>query len=159
MKKTILLLLLIGLSILIFIGVLGYFTSGVSSVTPPIKQYQYIGTVDELISGFKKYSETHANLTFNITDTVGNQDNGYAYYMTIALMKDKHNITYRLKCEQNKGDKTARTNVDLVLAFDETNKTGGYQKKSKGVEPLVNNFDVNFLTPLRNSQSIKITPL
>ncbi|MBB2144003.1 hypothetical protein GM921_00770 [Pedobacter sp. LMG 31464] len=157
MKKTI--LITIALGFILFTAIFIYFVSGVSSVSPPIKKYQYFGSVNQLLSGFEKYSSNHSDMTFKITDTVGGIENGYAYYMTIEIMNNKHNITYRIMCEQNKDDKNIKTNVNLILAFDETNKTGGYQMKGKVVEVLVKQFDLGVLKPLKDKQNIQINPL
>lgn len=106
MKKTI--FITTGLASISFIAIFIYFVTGVSSVSPPIKKYQYFGSVNQLISGFEKYSSNHSALTFKITDTVGVFENGYAYYLTIKMMNNEalvkqfdSSILKPLKDEQN----------------------------------------------------------
>ncbi len=156
MKKGIIIAVIAALVIGGFI----YFVAGVSSVSPPIKQYQYLGTVNQLLSGIQGYASTNPDVNFKITDTVGSRDTGYGIYMDVAIKKNGHDITYHLMCEKNEDNSTiVKTEIHLVLAFDETDKTGGYQLNGKGVKPLVDSFDTGFLVELRNKQNINITPL
>lgn len=134
-KRTIIAIIFVLVIITAFI----YFVSAVSSVSPPIKKYLYLGSVDQFVSGIQNYASNHPNVAYKITDTVGNHDNGYANYMTIEIKK-QHNIRYRLMFEPD-NNKVIKTNVNLILAYDETNETGGYQMKAKGVQTLVNQFN------------------
>lgn len=143
----------------ILIGCFVYFVSGVSAVSPPIKEYQYLGSVNQLIAGMQKYATTNNNVTFKITDTVGSREKGYGIYMTVGIKNNGHDITYRLMSESDDNNSIVKTKVHLILAFDETAKTGGYQLSGKGVRPLVDSFDTSFLVDLKNKQNITISPL
>lgn len=155
MKKGIIIAVIAALVIGGFI----YFVAGVSSVTPPIKKYQYLGSVNQLLSGIQGYASTNPNVTFKITDTVGSRSNGYGIYMTIGMKKNGHDITYRLMCEGDDNNSIVKTKVHLILAFDETAKTGGYQLNGKGIKPLVDDFETDFLVGLKNKQNLQIIPL
>ena len=61
-------LLTIGLIIVCFAGTCMYFVVGVSSTSPPIKKYKYLGSIDQLIHGIQKYSSSDTNVTIKITD-------------------------------------------------------------------------------------------
>ncbi|WP_428330298.1 hypothetical protein [Mucilaginibacter sp.] len=154
MKKIILItvtLVFIGL-IIVFIR----FVTGVTSISEPIRQYKYSGSLNQLVSCIKKYTLTDQNVSFEITDTTGNIKNGYAVYITIYLKDDLHNIEYGLKCKENNSNSgSINTIIKLVKAYDKSNNTGGYYIDGKGVKPLVNTFEVNFLVPLRNTQKLK----
>lgn len=154
MRKTI--LITIGVALIVFIAIFLYFVTGVSSTYAPIKQYEYSGTTDQLITVIRKYASTNSGITFEITDTTGNKKNGYATYMSI----EAKNIEYSLKCEeQNSDSNLSKTIVSLVGAYDKSRNIGGYSTEAKGISGMIDKFDLNILKPLRNSQNIKITPL
>ncbi len=144
----------------LIIGGFIYFVAGVSSTYPPIRKYEYLGSFNQFITEIRNYTSINPGVEFKITDTVGSKDNGYATYLIIEMKTNQGNIEYGLKCEEyNSKDNPNKTIISLVEAYNKTRIIGGYSKEAKGIEPLVNNFDVNFLTPLRKSQNIKITPL
>jgi hypothetical protein len=147
----------LGLGIIIFLFV--HFVSGVSATYPFIKQYEYSGSFKQLMSNFNNYAATNSNLSVKITDKVGTEKNGYATYVSIEMKSNQNDIEYSIKCEEDNSGKLTKTLINMVEAYDKTHNTGGYSKEAKGIEPLVNNFDVNFLMPLSNTQHIKITSL
>jgi len=154
MKKAI--IITIALALIGFISIFVYFVSGVSSTYPPIKQYIYSGTTDQLIVGIRKYTSTNLGVTFTITDTTGNKENGYATYMNI----ETKNVEYSLKCEeQNSDGNLSKTIVSLVFAYDRAKNVGGYSKQAKGIGALTDKFDLNVLKPLKDNQNIQINPL
>ena len=157
MRKTVIIVFL--LAVLIVIGFFIYFVAGVSSTYPPIKKYEYAGTINQLTTNIRNYASVNSDVSFKITDKVGSPQNGYATYGTIKTKGHGSDIEYSIKCEESNSGNLIKTTISLVEAYDITRNVGGYSKEAKGIEPLVNNFDVNFLTPLRNSQNIKITPL
>jgi hypothetical protein len=68
-------------------------------------------------------------------------------------------MQYTIACENPDGKSASGTTIDLTFAYDKINNIGGYNKKAKGINPLVDVFDVEFLKPLMNSQNITITSL
>lgn len=143
--------------VVIIIGYCVYFTAGISSTYPAIRKYEYAGNFNQLIIGIRNYTSTDSAVKLKITDTTGNKNNGYATYLNIKMKVNQDSVEYGLKCEEHISD--GKTILSLVEAYNKTRITGGYSKEAKGVEPLVSNFEANFLKPLRNSQNIKITPL
>lgn len=135
-----------------FIGAFIYFITGITSTSPPIKEYGYSGTANNLISSFQKYAMTNPDLTLRITDTTGNVSNGYAIFMTVR-MKD---IEYRLKFEEDNSSAKCKTMIKLVLAYDRSRNVGGYSKDAEGVDVLVDLFDKDILDDLKNKLGIEI---
>jgi hypothetical protein len=156
-KGTIVALILV---FVIFFGAFVYFVTGVSATGAPIKKYQFFGTINQLLTGLQKYASNNPDMTFKITDTTGNQTNGYAIYMEIKMLRDEHHIQYTLKCEKNTDNSNdVETKVELVFAYDATFISGGYQKNARGVKVLVDYFDTDFLVGLENNQHIKLITL
>jgi hypothetical protein len=157
MKTKLIILIASILGFVIIIGCFIHFVTGVSSTYPPIRKYEYIGDYNQFIYNIRKYTSTKSAVKFKVTDTVGSKDNGYAIYLELETIVNQDSIQYGLKCEEYQGNK-GKTIISLVEAYNKTKNTGGYSKNAKGVNPLVSNFDTNFLTPLKNSQNVQITP-
>ena len=132
-----------------------YFVTGVSYTSPPIRQYEYLGTTNQLIDGFRKYASTNSDVAFKITDTTGSKKFGYAIYMRI----ETKNIEYHLKCKEQYADgNLSKITISLGSAIDKARNIG-YSKGAKGIDAIVDNFDSNVLKPLKNNQHIQINPL
>jgi hypothetical protein len=157
MKKTIIIVL--GLILVGFVGTCVYRVLSISSVYPPIKKYVYSGSANQLITGIREYVSTNSNVSFKITDTVGDNNTGYATRVDIELKHQMHYITYNLQFEEKKDGMIVKTSIELLGAYDKTGNIGGYIKEAKGVKPLVDVFESDFLIPLKNKQNINITPL
>lgn len=147
------------LGLVITFGFFIYFVSGVSATSPPIKQYECSGSVQQLMSNFNQYATVDSNISVNITDKVGTKKNGYATYVNINVKNNRSDIEYSIKCEESDSEKLNKTTFSLVEAYDKIHNTGGYIREAKGIKPLVNNFDVNFLIPFSKARHIKITSL
>ncbi len=160
MSKSKLIILAISIiGLIIIIGYFVYFVSGVSSNYPPIRKYEYIGSFNQLITGIRNYTLTNVGVKFKITDTIGNKENGFAIYLNIETKTNQDSIEYGLKCEDNSKGNSNLTIISLVEAYNKTQNTGGYSKKAKGVDALVNEFELNILKALNDKQKIHITPL
>jgi hypothetical protein len=147
------------LVVIMLIGAFVYFVTRVSGTSASIKKYRYSGSINQLITGLRKYASDNPDMTFKITDTTGTRTDGYDIYMDIKMIKDKHHLEYSLMCEKsNDNSEPAATKVELVLAYDATNNSGGYRMGARGIKPLVDNFDTDFLVGLQNSQNIKLSP-
>ncbi len=149
-----------GLILIGFIGICIYFVAGVSSTFPPIKKYEFAGSVNDLLSGIKKYNADNPNVTLIITETTGNKDNGYGIYMDIEIKSVTSDIVYNLECEKNNNDgEAAKTLIQLIGAFNTKNyKIGGYGIKGTGVKNMVKDFDEGFLVKLQKQQKMSIKP-
>lgn len=145
-----------GIALLFVIGMFIYFTSGVSSLYPPIKEYEYSGNMNQLISGIQDFTSRNSNIIFTITDTVGSSDYKYGLYFEIRIKDNNRNISYELKYENNN---RKLSKIKLIGAHDETNKRGGYKINEPEVKALLNYFDSKFLTKLESEEKIKITPI
>lgn len=154
MKKGI----IIAVIAVLVIGGFIYFVSGITSGNSVIKKYSYSGSVDEFISHVKDLSLKDAAIVTKITDTTGTREKGYTYYISIELKSNGNDVLYSIACESSR-NVASETTIELVMAYDKINNIGGYRKEAKGITPLVNNFDINFLTPLQHTQKIEITPL
>ncbi len=154
------LIIIIGsiLGLVIIISCFVHFVSGVSATYPPIKQYEYSGSFKQLMSNMHNYASVDSNLSVKITDKVGTEKNGYATYVSVDIKSNRSDIEYSIKCEENNSGKLIKTTISLVQAYNKTQNTGGYSREAKGIKPLIDIFDVDFLTPLSNTQHIKITP-
>jgi hypothetical protein len=135
------------------------FVGGMSAGNSIVKQYFYSGGVEEFLNHAQTFSAQDSNVISKRTDTTGNARNGYAYYMDIELKNNGHDFLYSIACESNNNSPKSGTLIKLVMAYDKINNIGGYRKEAKGIDPLVNIFDIDFLKPLMNSQNIKVTPL
>ncbi len=158
MKKTIILIVvLVVVGALFFIYVLRQLTPGDNS----IKDYRYNGSVDNLIMNIQSYAKAKPGISFKITDTTGNAESGFAYYMDIELKDNKSDFLFTIKCKDGKkhDSSAAQTDAKLIFAFDRVHIIGGYNKDAQGIEPLVKAFDVRFLVPLENDQHLSITPI
>lgn len=152
MSKTKVIIPISIIGLVIIIGFFVYFVSGLSSTYPPIRKYEYKGSLNQLVTSIREYTLTNADVKFKITDTVGNKENGYAIYLNIETKTNQDSIEYGLKCEEynSKGNPNL-TIISLVEAYNKTQNTGGYSKKAKGVDGLVNEFELNIskLKPFR----------
>jgi len=154
MKKAIIITVITALVISGFI----YFVSRITSGNSVIKKYSYSGSVKEFISHVQVFSGKDSNIISKITDTTGTTQKDHTYYISIELRNNEHDILYSIACENDCKSSISGTVIELVMAYDKINNVGGYRKDAKGIQPLVSNFDINFLTPLKNSQNIKIVP-
>jgi len=157
MKKTF--FLTVGLIILIYVGKCTYQTLSISSTIPVIKEYRYNGNVDFLIANFRKYISAHPFITFKVTGVIGDKESGLGYEITINFKRNNHDLTYDIKCEDDKLDDKLITSLKIIAAHDLTNGTGGYGIKADGMTELINNFNSDILIPMQHEQTIKITPL
>ncbi|MCR8562021.1 hypothetical protein KXD93_30485 [Mucilaginibacter sp. BJC16-A38] len=157
MKKTI--FVIIGLIALIYVGKCTYQTLSISSTIPVIKEYTCNGNVDFLIANIKKYVSAHPSISFKVTGVVGDKDSGLGYQITISFKSNNHDLTYDIKCEDNKMKDKVITTLKIIAAHDLTSGTGGYGVKADGMSELINSFTSAILTPMQYEQNIKVTPL
>ncbi|NEU07779.1 hypothetical protein GZH53_05600 [Flavihumibacter sp. R14] len=151
---------ILGLAFLTFIGLLIYFVGGISSVYPPIQKYEYSGNVTKLVQGIKDYVLADTSVTYEITDAVGNNDHGYAIFMTIKLTSNSKDLLYDLKIQDdNNINDGTKSEIALVGAHNLSNTTGGYRIVDPEVKALVDNFNTYFLVSLKKRAHISVVPL
>ena len=151
--------LIIGLALILYAARSIYQVLSISSTLPPIIEYKYESTPLKLISGLKKYFLTHQNLILEGTDTVGNKKDGFAYHIRFSIKYNSHSLEYDVKCENFSKTDLAQTKVSLIGANDITNHTGGYGIKANGMKKLIDIFNYLILTPLQNTQHVKLVVL
>ena len=129
------------LFIIVFLVLLGgwvYFVGGITSVAPPVKQYLSNANISSSLEEFRRYENTHARTNFRISDTTENE-NEYAIYAIVNIIRDKHNLEFHLKFEENKSDE--KTIIAVTSVFDKSAHTGGYNIKYPEVKELVTVFE------------------
>jgi hypothetical protein len=153
MKKTTFLV-----AAIVFVGILVAIIKFIIKVAPGnntvIKNYYYYGKVEDFLTHVRRFSNVNPNITSKITDTTGNSQIGYSYYLDIELKNNGQDVLYSISCD-DKSDK-GWIAINLVMAFDKQNKKGGYNKNVKDIEPLIEKFDSSFVVPFRNTQNIKL---
>ena len=143
---------------LIIVGSFLYFVSGITSGNSVIKRYLCQSDINEFVSHVQKFSHQNHNVISKITDTTGNFNDGYTIYISVEVDNEGQKILYSVACEKVSRRTESGTVIELVMAYDKTNKIGGYNKEAKGVESLIDSFETNFLRPLSINQNIKIMP-
>lgn len=154
LKKTFVFISLVLTIAIIWVFV--YFVAGVSSTYPPIEEYEYSSNVDQIAMAIKNYAANNPNVSFKITDTVGNRKDNYAIYMTIVVKIQKDSIIYSLKCED---DNFNKTNIKLVQAYNQTQNIGGYNRDAQGIKLLTEYFDHIFLIELQKQENIHLNSI
>ncbi|MFC1224439.1 hypothetical protein ACFE6N_11560 [Pedobacter sp. BG31] len=141
--------------ILTALGIVAYFVGGISQQTAPIQDYEYQGSIDELVTDIDKYIKSKPFGKYYITDTVGDISDDYAIRTTIELKVNRDLIEFELKVEpQNKTVKPIKTNVYLTKAYNKTKISGGYQAESVGIKPLVDFFNSNFVPSIKGLHKV-----
>ncbi|MDB4922229.1 MAG: hypothetical protein JWQ54_4212 [Mucilaginibacter sp.] len=138
------------------VGTCIYFVGNISATLPPIKEYEYRGDVNQLITKMKLFASTRPHLIFSIGEILGNKTSGYAYDITIKMKDKSHDLLYELKFEDTDGIRPT-TKLLLIGAHDLTNNTGGYGLKAIGMKLLLDNFDSDFLIQLKNIDIVILT--
>ena len=151
MRKAIkIIAIIIGLILVGLIGRCFYMIACISCTYPPIKEWAYHGSVDQLGSSIQKFIVSNPAVSVKISrrDSSSLEDNGDRD-MEIKIKKDTSNLTYGLVCDQG----TNNTEIKLVSAF-RNNKYGGYTGDAPGVKELLNDFENDFLVKLMKEQHI-----
>lgn len=143
------LLIFIGVCIISGLVFLLYFASQFSAVYPPIKTYTYKTSASQLEHYITKVVDIDSNLSFRITDITGTEY-PYRYYAELLVKEKKHNYKFNFSYENtnNFWNHNEHLNLNLLGAFDQTNKTGGYLIEEKGVGILIPVFERYFIKKL-----------
>lgn len=124
-----------------------YFVTQFSAVYPPIKEYKFPTNVSGLRLAIIKTLDNHEKFEYQFTDTIGNMDNGFAYYIVLKIKDPQMDNEFTFKFFEPKGQ-TNMSRIDLIGAFDRINNTGGYKIKENHVPHLVDIFDKEFIDKL-----------
>ncbi|MES2454176.1 MAG: hypothetical protein V4594_01485 [Bacteroidota bacterium] len=136
--------IIIVLGVLIFgvIAGLVYFASGISAVYPPIKSYDFDGVEYSIKQSIEEIVAGDSTLSFKMTDITGYEE-PYKYYGSFSVKRGRHqylfDIKYQTAAKFLGNDKY--TELSLIRAFDESNKTGGYSKEDKNVSGMLILFE------------------
>ncbi|WP_423149751.1 hypothetical protein [Rubrolithibacter danxiaensis] len=135
--------------IIIFFGLFLYFIYDFTRVYPPLKKYEYSGSMSQFAQDLQKISTTNPQIVFDITDTTGSAENGFAYYIKISIKGLKKNNEYYLAYkEDDSWFSQKETKLNLNGAFDLYRKSGGYKLEDTDVKRLVHLFDQDFYEKL-----------
>ncbi len=144
--------------ILIVLGGFIFFASRISTVYPPIKEYKFQTTASDLRLSIIKTLENQDKFEYKFTDTVGNEQNGYAYYIDLRI-KDRqidNNYTFKYYDEERFLGKIKTSKIDLIGAFDKIHNTGGYKLKDTDVPKLISIFDVEFIDKIIHPDTVVV---
>ena len=150
MKKTLVLYVLF--PIILVLGAFVYFVSQFTAVYPPIRKFEYSKSVTDFNNDLRILTSKRTNISYQLTDTTGNKETGYAYYFNIKVIGSEKNNEFNLafKTEENwKGDK--KNTISLVGAYDVIHNVGGYSKESEGIDRLAKAFEQDVYEGLKNT--------
>jgi len=149
-KPIVITTLIIGVILIGFIGRCVYMVLCISCTTPPIKTYEYKGSVAQFAISVEKLTLSNNDIEVKISrrDSSNKVDDG-GRDMEIAIKKDTDNVIYGLVCEQD----AHNTQIEMVSAI-KNNIHGGYSATAPEVKELLNNFENDFLVRLKNQQHV-----
>lgn len=148
MKKAIFFITGAALTICVLITI--YFAANVTGTIPSIEEFKCQGNLQQLVAKFKILADKQPNLTLSFSKALGSETTGFAYHITLKTKYNSHDLLYDIKLE-DKSAGSEESELKLIAAHDLTNKTGGYGKSISGMPKLLNQFEHNIITPLRNS--------
>jgi len=127
-----------------------YFVSGVSATFDPIKTYDYTGNADTLVSRLHRLAQDKKLFSIKLTDTTGIKKTGFNYYFELRWINpEADTIEYSIKLSRTDHWFTKnKTVLELVEAINLTHLSGGYSQTAQGIQPLINNFDINIIPAL-----------
>ena len=127
-----------------------YIASQISAVYDPLKSYRYTLTRDELRERLNKTIKSKSNLTFNLTDSTGTDNNDLNYYANLSMKigADEYGFNIKYHKETSLWDKDIKSEISLIGAFDIIRKTGGYKTDDTDVEKLINIFEIELIKDL-----------
>ncbi|MDB5150418.1 MAG: hypothetical protein JWQ57_4438 [Mucilaginibacter sp.] len=139
----------VGLVLAGFAGRCVYMIACISCTFPPIKTYNYSGSMDQFESAFKAFAILDTDITYQIKQRDSSLVNS-ARDLTVLLKDKSDTITYNIVL--SKPNKDAK--VALIGAFDSARKTGGYSDDDPAVKQLFNQFKTDFLVRLEKDGHI-----
>jgi len=146
----------ISIVILIVFGGLLYFATQISATYPPIKEYEFEIPVSDLRIAIKEALKERDKFEYEFTDTVGNKENGYAYYISLRIKGLKMDNYYTIKYEEDeKGfwNKTIISKIKLISAFDKIHNTGGCKSEDTDVAKMTTIFESKFIDKIQTKRT------
>ncbi|MFC4232464.1 hypothetical protein ACFOW1_11210 [Parasediminibacterium paludis] len=135
--------------IIFIIITIAYCVSQTSAVYPPMKEYKFLFTKDELGDRIINIDRDDNNLSFKITDTTGTSIDDVKYYANLHLTSGT--TLYEFHLFYKELDKTSSI-IGITGAFDNTHKLGGYIKNSETIKNLIDIFENKFINKIDKSQ-------
>lgn len=139
--------ILISIILIFGLGSCIYFVSQFSAVYPPIKKYKFKTNVANLRLAITETLDNPDKYEYKFKDTVGNKENGFAYYVDLRIKNTQMDNDYTFKFYEFQRPAN-NSSIDLIGAFDKINKTGGYKIKDNDVPRLIDLFDKEFISDL-----------
>lgn len=139
--KYVIIFCVLGVIAFYFIRI-AYSVLQISSVYPPMKEYNFSLTTAQLTKEIIKIAHDDSNFNFKLTDTIGTSKDNLKYYAVVYLKNDT--TTYRFNLSYNQSGKKNST-INLAGAFDQTHKFGGYQNNNKDIQSLITVFENKFI--------------
>ena len=89
--------------------------------------------------------------THKFTDTNGDNETGYEYYVDLRINTRTKKYEYQYKYLENTGlwAKEGTSKIELIGAFNLIDSLGGYKKEDEGMKDLVNIFETEFIEKLK----------
>ena len=136
-------LIFFGIIITIIICICLYFVTGFSYTYPPLKEYNYSISADNLGKGLINLTKLQKSISIKFTDTTGSKESGQNYYMDIKIINVDTCYEYNIKYNHRKQfwRNSPSSEIDIIGAFDKTHKTGGYKMEDKDVKRLITIFE------------------
>ncbi|MGN6639365.1 MAG: hypothetical protein ACTHJ8_10675 [Mucilaginibacter sp.] len=150
MNKTAIRLIsvIVVLAFIIIAGKLLYRVLCISCTIPPIKTYNYSGSMDQFEYKIRHFAATAAvNLEVSRRDS---SDNRSARDLIIRVKNSSSIVRYQMVLYDFNG----ATKLDLEEVYDETHKTGGNDIKNVKTKELYVDFKNKFLPALEKNQDI-----
>jgi hypothetical protein len=120
-----------------------YFTSHVSAVISPIKEYKVAAPgKDKPEQVVLDVIKADSCLSYKVTSITDKKDDR-KYFMDITLKYNSENYLYHVCVETTKAflGSSKHTNLYITGAFNPVEETGGYKIEDNGVQDLVRQFE------------------
>ena len=142
-------LIAFGAAVILCIGTCVYFVAGITTVSPPIKTYNYEKGIGKLKGELIKLSNSNKNITYRVIDITGNADVGFKYYMSVFIQEANRQLEYHFFYDKTDyWFKKDETQIGLVFAYDKTHNVGGYSSDANGVTSLLSVFETQVINRL-----------
>ncbi|MEZ5083680.1 MAG: hypothetical protein R2750_09540 [Bacteroidales bacterium] len=132
-----------------------YFVTQFSAVYPPMAKYHYSMNVMQLQKTIIDITNIQQNISYQLTDTVGSNENGFAYYMNVKIKDIDAEYEYTLKYNEEKKfwKQNTSSELDIISAFDNIHKTGGYKIEGKDVKKLIDIFENEIINKIEKNNT------
>ena len=139
-----------GVFLLWQIGRCFYMVACISCTTPPVKTYNYSGSMDQLENGFKNFSIENSNINCEISHRGSSRI--AARDVEIKMRMNNSDIVCNLVIY----DFNNNTKLDIEEIHDTTHKTGGNDADDKNVENLLIEFNKHYLIKFQKDQNVQL---